>query len=72
MFIAPFKLTFVPAYRHVFNDYLMFDMNYATFMAVIYLGYYFLLEPVAAVSPATSSFSKVGLNLLSSCYTHHK
>jgi len=48
--IAPFKLPpFVPAYHYAFNDYLVFDTNYATFMAVIYITYYFLLEPVAAL-----------------------
>jgi hypothetical protein len=40
----------VPAYRYAFNDYLIFDTNYATLMAAIYITYYFLLEPIAAVS----------------------
>jgi len=53
--IAPFKLTFVPTYHYAFNDYLVFDTNYATLIAVIYIVYYFLLEPVAAVSPFTLS-----------------
>lgn len=54
--IAPFKLpSFVPTYRHAFNDYLLFDTNYATLMAVIYIVYYLLLEPIAAVSLVTVS-----------------
>lgn len=48
--VAPFKLpSFVPAYHYTFNDYLMFDTNYAALVEVIYLAYYFLLEPVAAL-----------------------
>jgi uncharacterized membrane protein YGL010W len=48
--IAPFKLpSFVPAYGYAFNDYLIFDTNYATLMAAIYITYYFLLEPIAAL-----------------------
>ncbi|KAF9534952.1 hypothetical protein CPB83DRAFT_780910 [Crepidotus variabilis] len=46
--VAPLKLSFLPAYRHVFNDYLVFDVNFATLMAAVYIVYYFLLEPVAA------------------------
>jgi len=42
-------LAFVPAYHYAFNDYLVFDTNYATLIAVIYIVYYFLLEPVAAL-----------------------
>jgi len=47
--IAPFKLTFIPAYHFAFNDYLVFDTNCATLMAVVYIVYYLLLEPVAAL-----------------------
>lgn len=50
-FLAPFRPpTFVPAYRHVINDYMMFETNYATLMGAVYIAYYLLLEPVAAVS----------------------
>lgn len=50
-FLAPFHLPpFVPAYHRLINDYMVFETNYATLMAVIYLAYYLLLEPVAAVS----------------------
>ncbi|KAF8803799.1 DUF962-domain-containing protein [Phlegmacium glaucopus] len=49
-FLAPFHPPFVPGYRLVINDYMVFETNYATIMAVIYLSYYLLLEPVAALS----------------------
>jgi hypothetical protein len=50
-FLAPFRPPpFVPAYRHVINDYMMFETNYATLMGTVYIAYYFLLEPVAAVN----------------------
>ena len=50
-FLAPFRPPpFVPVYRHVINDYMMFETNYATLMGTVYIAYYLLLEPVAAVS----------------------
>ena len=50
-FLAPFHVSlFLPAYHHVINDYMVFDTNYATLMAVVYIAYYLSLEPVAAVS----------------------
>lgn len=50
-FLAPFRPPpFVPAYRHVINDYMIFETNYATLMGTVYIAYYLLLEPVAAVS----------------------
>ena len=42
--------SFIPAYHYVINDYMVFDTNYASLMGVVYLAYYYLLEPVAAVS----------------------
>lgn len=49
-FLAPFRPPpFVPAYRHVINNYMMFETNYATLMGTVYIVYYLLLEPVAAV-----------------------
>jgi len=49
-FLAPFRPPpFVPAYRHVINDYMMFETNYATLMGSVYIAYYLLLEPVAAL-----------------------
>lgn len=39
-----------PAVAHKFNDYLLFDFNVAAVHAAIYLAYYFVLDPVAAVS----------------------
>ena len=49
--VAPFHLpSFVPAYHVVINDYMVFETNYATLMATVYIAYYLLLEPVAAVS----------------------
>jgi len=49
-FLAPFRPPpFVPAYRHVINNYMMFETNYATLMGTVYIAYYLLLEPVAAL-----------------------
>jgi len=56
-FLAPFHPPpFVPAYRHVINDYMMFDTNYATLMGTVYIAYYLLLEPVAALLYAPQMF----------------
>jgi 2-hydroxy fatty acid dioxygenase len=50
-FLAPFHLPpFGPAYHHVINDYMVFETNYASLMGAVYIVYYLLLEPVAAVS----------------------
>jgi len=49
-FLAPFRPPpFVPAYRHVINDYMMFETNYATLMGTVYIAYYLFLEPIAAL-----------------------
>jgi len=49
-FLAPFHLPpFVPTYHRVITDYMVFETNYATLMGAIYLAYYLLLEPVAAL-----------------------
>jgi len=49
-FLAPFRPpSFIPAYRHVINDYMMFETNYATLIGAVYITYYLLLEPVAAL-----------------------
>jgi uncharacterized membrane protein YGL010W len=48
--VAPLgSVPFLPAYHHVFNKWLVFDTNYASLMTTVYLSYYFLLEPVAAL-----------------------
>jgi len=41
--------SFVPAIQHRFSDYLLFDLNISALHAALYLGYYFALEPVAAL-----------------------
>jgi len=49
-FVVPYHLpSFFPAYHHAINDYMVFETNYATLLAVAYLAYYLLLEPVAAL-----------------------
>ena len=68
-FLAPFRPPpFVPAYRHVINDYMMFETNYATFMGAAYIAYYILLEPIAAVSffllSYTTDYSRLNRKLL--------
>ncbi|KIM45861.1 hypothetical protein M413DRAFT_440916 [Hebeloma cylindrosporum] len=48
--VAPLPMpSFIPAYHYVINDYMVFDTNYASLMGVVYLAYYYLLEPVAAL-----------------------
>lgn len=39
----------VPTVHHVFNDYLVFDLNVPAIHAALYFLYYLALEPVAAV-----------------------
>jgi len=41
--------SFIPAIDHKFNDYLIFDLNVSAVIAVLYLLYYFILEPTAAL-----------------------
>jgi len=49
-YVAPFHPpSFIPTYYHVINEYMVFETNYATLMAVVYLAYYLLLEPIAAL-----------------------
>lgn len=51
MLVAPLPTpSFVPAYHYVINRYMVFDANYAALMGVVYLAYYYVLEPTAAVS----------------------
>ncbi|KAF8843162.1 DUF962-domain-containing protein [Paxillus ammoniavirescens] len=39
----------LPPVHHVFNGFLVFDMNTSALVASFYLGYYILLDPVAAL-----------------------
>ncbi|KAJ3565802.1 hypothetical protein NP233_g7411 [Leucocoprinus birnbaumii] len=39
----------IPAIHHKFNDYLVFDLNWPSIHAGLYLLYYLALEPVAAL-----------------------
>ncbi|KAJ7507465.1 hypothetical protein B0H11DRAFT_1705232 [Mycena galericulata] len=41
--------SFVPAIHHSFSDHLVFDLNFSAIHAGLYLAYYFILEPVAAL-----------------------
>ncbi|GLB33516.1 putative DUF962-domain-containing protein [Lyophyllum shimeji] len=41
--------SFVPEIHYQINDYLRFDLNIAALHAGVYLAYYFILEPVAAL-----------------------
>ncbi|KAG1907491.1 uncharacterized protein F5891DRAFT_374127 [Suillus fuscotomentosus] len=40
---------FLPVFRYTFNEYLSFDLNTSAVVAAIYLGYYIILEPFAAL-----------------------
>lgn len=52
--------SFFAEYHLKLGDYLVFDLNIASIHAMLYLAYYFMLEPVAAVrrppaySPSTA------------------
>jgi hypothetical protein len=76
-FLAPFRAPpFVPVYRHVINDYMMFETNYATLMGTVYIAYYLLLEPVAAVSifllrPRNCGYSPKHQAIVRSSDDHH-
>jgi hypothetical protein len=41
--------SFIPVVHHQFNKYLAFDLNFASIFSMLYIAYYFALEPVAAV-----------------------
>ncbi|TFK43241.1 hypothetical protein BDQ12DRAFT_674636 [Crucibulum laeve] len=41
--------SFIPAIDHKFSDYLIFDLNISAIHAALYLAYYFILEPTAAL-----------------------
>ena len=41
---------FIPNVHYAFNEYLAFDLNITSILTAAYLTYYFILEPVAAVS----------------------
>ena len=56
--------SFMPTIHYAFNDYLVFDLNYATIHAALYLVYYFILEPVAAVRNAAVLRSAICLDPL--------
>ncbi|KIJ70480.1 hypothetical protein HYDPIDRAFT_164504 [Hydnomerulius pinastri MD-312] len=41
--------TFLPSAHHVFNEYLVFDLNTSALVTAFYMCYYTLLDPVAAM-----------------------
>jgi hypothetical protein len=41
--------TFLPQVQYRFNDYLKFEVTYGTLQMLLWLAYYFVLEPFAAV-----------------------
>jgi len=41
--------SFIPVVHHQFNKYLAFDLNFASIFSMLYIAYYFALEPVAAL-----------------------
>lgn len=40
---------FFPSIHYTFNNYLAFDLNWTAVLSGLYLAYYYVLEPVAAV-----------------------
>jgi uncharacterized membrane protein YGL010W len=48
--VAPLSVpAFLPAFHHVFNRYLVLDVNWGSILTVVYLAYYLALEPTAAL-----------------------
>ncbi|RXW21169.1 hypothetical protein EST38_g4669 [Candolleomyces aberdarensis] len=47
---SPFPVpAFFPKIHYPINEYLVFDLNWPAVVASLYIGYYFLLEPFAAL-----------------------
>jgi 2-hydroxy fatty acid dioxygenase len=44
------KPTFLPQVHYHLNDYLKFEVTYGTLQGLLWLAYYFILDPIAAVS----------------------
>lgn len=42
--------TFIPQVHYHLNDYLKFEVTYGTLQGLLWLAYYYMLEPFAAVS----------------------
>ncbi|EAU84497.1 hypothetical protein CC1G_00016 [Coprinopsis cinerea okayama7 len=48
--VAPLQTpSWIPKVHYQFNEYLVFDLNWSAIHALVYIVYYFLLEPVAAL-----------------------
>lgn len=58
----------IPAIHHQFNEYLTFDLNWATIHAGVYFLYYLALEPVGAVSVPFSHTRRHHLTKISLSY----
>ena len=50
--------TFLPQIEYHVNDYLKFEVTYGTLQGFVWLAYYYLLEPAAAVSLALGASSR--------------
>lgn len=50
---------FIPPFDYRINDYLAFDVNWPAILAGVYLLYYFILEPVAAVGGISQAHSPI-------------
>ncbi|KAF6742623.1 hypothetical protein DFP72DRAFT_937848 [Ephemerocybe angulata] len=59
---------FFPKIHYVINEYLVFDLNWPAVAAAAYLGYYFVLEPFAALLYAP----QIALSLLSATAFSYK
>lgn len=49
--LADVPATALPDYRLTINQYMLFDLNIPAVLASVYMAYYFILEPIAAVRP---------------------
>ena len=50
--------TFLPQFEYNVNDYLKFEVTYGTLQGLVWLAYYYLLEPAAAVILALGAPSR--------------
>jgi 2-hydroxy fatty acid dioxygenase len=53
---------FIPRYTYVFNEHLLFEVNFPALLTGAYLAYYYALEPVAAVRPSLLNMDQLRQN----------
>lgn len=66
--------SWLPVFDYKINDYLELELNYGLIQTALYLGYFFILEPVAAVSatPPTLPLRVIDDHFLASFCTRRR